>query len=104
MIELRVRISDCDISGAVEEFLPELMEGLQSSGDLNPILKMACKSPKASAKIVGGIISAMPQRSQEQVLVRLLNSNKALLVDNLLGFAREHSIRMQVEEASAAIL
>lgn len=101
MIELTLRVSECDLAPVVDKFLPELMETLQSSGEMNPLLRLACKSPEASAKIVGGIISAMPKRSQEQLLVKLLNSNEHIITEKLTEFARNENLGITIDSAKA---
>jgi len=101
MIEVTLRIDEFDYSSIIDEFLPEMLESLSASGDLNPLVKMACKSPEASSKIISGILAAMPNTSKEQLLVKLVNSHNAKITSILNRTAAENGIKLNVTDAKA---
>ena len=45
MIELTILVDDFDYSDKLDKQLPRIFEALSSSGELNPVMKLACNSP-----------------------------------------------------------
>ena len=47
MVEVTFLIDDIDYSDRLDSQLPLVFETMSKNGDLNPVLKAACKSPEA---------------------------------------------------------
>ena len=56
MIEVTFRIESLDYTDKLDSQLPLVLEALSQSGNINPVLKLACNTPEASSRIVKGIL------------------------------------------------
>ena len=54
MIEVTFRIESLDYTDKLDSQLPLVLEALSQSGNINPVLKLACNTPEASSRIVKG--------------------------------------------------
>ena len=59
MIEVTFRIESLDYTDKLDSQLPLVLEALSQSGNINPVLKLACNTPEASSRIVKGILRTM---------------------------------------------
>ena len=50
MIEVTFRIESLDYTDKLDSQLPLVLEALSQSGKINPVLKLACNTPEASAR------------------------------------------------------
>ena len=73
MIELTILVDDFDYSDKLDKQLPMIFEALSSSGELNPVMKLACNSPEATARIVKGVLRTMSRDAKERLAVRVFN-------------------------------
>ena len=62
MIEVTFRIESLDYTDKLDSQLPLVLEALSQSGNINPVLKLACNTPEASSRIVKGILRTMSPR------------------------------------------
>ena len=65
MVEVTFLIDDIDYSDRLDSQLPLVFETMSKNGDLNPVLKAACKSPEATAKVVKTRLQAAQQPARE---------------------------------------
>ena len=65
MIEVTFRIESLDYTDKLDSQLPLVLEALSQSGNINPVLKLACNTPEASSRIVKGILRTMSQDQTE---------------------------------------
>ena len=47
MIEVTFRIESLDYTDKLDSQLPLVLEALSQSGNINPVLKLACNTPEA---------------------------------------------------------
>ena len=69
-----------------------MFETLSKNGDLNPALKLACKTPETTTKIVKGVLKAMNKNQKEKLAVTIVNSQKEKLMRKLNDLAESYGI------------
>ena len=92
MIEITFTVEDIDYSDRLDSQLPLVFETLSKNGDLNPALKLACKTPEATTKIVKGVLKAMNKNQKEKLAVTIVNSQKERLMRKLNNLAADYGI------------
>ena len=92
MVEITFTVEDIDYSDRLDSQLPLVFETLSKNGDLNPALKLACKSPEATTKVVKGILKTMNQDQKEKLAVKIASSQKERLMRKLNQLAANYGI------------
>ena len=92
MIEITFIVEDIDYSDRLDSQLPLVFETLSKNGDLNPALKLACKTPETTTKIVKGVLKAMNKNQKEKLAVTIVNSQKERLMRKLNNLASDYGI------------
>ena len=92
MVEVTFQIKDIDYSDRLDSQLPLVFEALKSSGSLNPVMKMACTSPEATAKVVKGVLKAMSKDQKEKLAVKIVNSQRDRLMRKMNQLAENYGI------------
>ena len=87
MIEVTFRIESLDYTDKLDSQLPLVLEALSQSGNINPVLKLACNTPEASARIVKGILRTMSQDQKQRLATKIVNANREKLMQKLNDFA-----------------
>ena len=72
MIEVTFRIESLDYTDKLDSQLPLVLEALSQSGNINPVLKLACNTPEASSRIVKGWIICDSKSTKLLFRIRLL--------------------------------
>ena len=85
MIEVTFRIESLDYTDKLDSQLPLVLEALSQSGNINPVLKLACNTPEASARIVKGILRTMSQDQKQRLATKIVNANREKLNDFAAG-------------------
>ncbi len=101
MIELTVRISDFAYSSALDNYLPKIIAAAQSSGNTNPLLRMAAASPDNAGKLIGKLLSAMSKRQKEQLAEKLINANAEKIAGKLNGLVSDKGIDVTIDDLKA---
>lgn len=101
MIELTVLVDEFDYSDKLDKQLPLIFETMSSSGELNPVMKLACNSPEATARIVKGVLRTMSREQKERLAVRLVNSNRTKLMNKVNQLAADYGIIVKVCDCKA---
>ena len=83
MIEVTFRIESLDYTDKLDSQLPLVLEALSQSGSINPVLKLACNTPEASARIVKGILRTMSQDQKQRLATKIVNANSEKLMQKL---------------------
>ena len=83
MIEVTFRIESLDYTDKLDSQLPLVLEALSQSGSINPVLKLACNTPEASARIVKGILRTMSQDQKQRLATKIVNANREKLMQKL---------------------
>ena len=96
MIELTILVDDFDYSDKLDKQLPMIFEALSSSGELNPVMKLACNSPEATARSVKGVLRTMSRDAKERLAVRVFNSNRTKLMNKVNKLAADYGIIVDV--------
>lgn len=96
MVEVTILIDDFDYSDKLDKQLPVIFEALSSSGELNPVMKLACNSPEATARIVKGILRTMSRDQKERLAVRMFNSNRTKLMNKVNKLAADYGISINI--------
>lgn len=96
MVEVTILIDDFDYSDKLDKQLPVIFDALSSSGELNPVMKLACNSPEATARIVKGILRTMSRDQKERLAVRMFNSNRTKLMNKVNKLASDYGIFVNV--------
>ena len=96
MVEVTSLIDDFDYSDKLDKQLPVIFDALSSSGELNPVMKLACNSPEATARIVKGILRTMSRDQKERLAVRMFNSNRTKLMNKVNKLAADYGIFVNV--------
>ena len=76
MIEVTFRIESLDYTDKLDSQLPLVLEALSQSGNINPVLKLACNTPEASSRIVKGILRTMSQDQKQRLATKIVNANR----------------------------
>ena len=84
MIEVTFRIESLDYTDKLDSQLPLVLEALSQSGNINPVLKLACNTPEASSRIVKGILRTMSQDQKQRLATKIVNANREKLMRGLL--------------------
>ena len=87
MIEVTFRIESLDYTDKLDSQLPLVLEALSQSGNINPVLKLACNTPEASSRIVKGILRTMSQDQKQRLATKIVNANREKLMQKLNDFA-----------------
>ena len=103
MVEVTFLIEDIDYSDRLDSQLPLVFETLSKSGDLNPILKAACKSPETTAKVVKGVLKAMPKGQKEKLACKLLSSQREKLMRKMNQLAADYGIVATLRDCTAVV-
>ena len=77
MIEVTFRIESLDYTDKLDSQLPLVLEALSQSGNINPVLKLACNTPEASSRIVKGILRTMSQDQKQRLATKIVNEYAA---------------------------
>ncbi len=103
MVEVTFLIDDIDYSDRLDSQLPLVFETLSKNGDLNPILKAACKSPETTAKVVKGLLKTMTKGQKEKLACKLLMSQKQKLMNKMNKLAEDYGIVATLKDATAVV-
>ena len=76
MIEVTFRIESLDYTDKLDSQLPLVLEALSQSGNINPVLKLACNTPEASSRIVKGILRTMSQDQKQRLATKIVTANR----------------------------
>ena len=87
MIEVTFRIESLDYTDKLDSQLPLVLEALSQSGNINPVLKLACNTPEASSRIVKGILRTMSQDQKQRLATKIVNANREKLMRKLNEYA-----------------
>ena len=90
MIEVTFRIESLDYTDKLDSQLPLVLEALSQSGNINPVLKLACNTPEASSRIVKGILRTMSQDQKQRLATKIVNANREKLMRKLNLRLRRH--------------
>lgn len=101
MIALTVYVDEFDYSDKLDKQLPVIFEAMSSGGEINPVMKLACNSPAATARIVKGILKAMSREQKERLAVRMVNSNRTKLMSKVNQLAANYGIVVNVCDCKA---
>ena len=92
MVEVKFLIDDIDYSERLDSALPLIFETMSKNGDLNPVLRAACKSPEATTKIVKGLLKAMTKNQKEKLACKLVGSQREKLMRKMNKLAESYGI------------
>ena len=87
MIEVTFRIESLDYTDKLDSQLPLVLEALSQSGNINPVLKLACNTPEASSRIVKGILRTMSQDQKQRLATKIVNALDSKLMKTFNDFA-----------------
>ena len=96
MIEVTFRIESLDYTDKLDSQLPLVLEALSQSGNINPVLKLACNTPEASARIVKGILRTMSQDQKQRLATKIVNANREKLMQKLNDFAAGKGVDVHI--------
>ena len=103
MVEVTFLIDDIDYSERLDSQLPLVFETMSKNGDLNPVLKAACKSPEATTKIVKGLLKAMTKSQKEKLACKLLTSQREKLMRKMNSLAADYGIVATLKDCRAVV-
>lgn len=103
MVEVTFLIDDIDYSERLDSQLPLVFETMSKNGDLNPVLKAACKSPEATTKVVKGLLKAMTKSQKEKLACKLLSSQREKLMRKMNSLAEEYGIVATLKDCRAVV-
>ena len=103
MVEVTFLIDDIDYSERLDSQLPLVFETMSKNGDLNPVLKAACRSPEATTKVVKGLLKAMTKNQKEKLACKLLTSQKAKLMRKMNELASSYGIIATLKDCTAVV-
>ena len=101
MIEVTFRIESLDYTDKLDSQLPLVLEALSQSGSINPVLKLACNTPEASARIVKGILRTMSQDQKQRLATKIVNANREKLMRKLNEYAAGKGIDVHICDCAA---
>ncbi len=96
MIEVTFRIESLDYTDKLDSQLPLVLEALSQSGNINPVLKLACNTPEASSRIVKGILRTMSQDQKQRLATKIVNANREKLMQKLNEYAAGKGIDVHI--------
>ena len=96
MVEVTFLIDDIDYSDRLDS-------QLSKNGDLNPVLKAACKSPEATAKVVKTLLKAMTKSQKEKLACKLLSSQREKLMRKMNQLAADYGIVATLKDCKAVV-
>ena len=96
MIEVTFRIESLDYTDKLDSQLPLVLEALSQSGNINPVLKLACNTPEASSRIVKGILRTMSQDQKQRLATKIVNANREKLMQKLNDFAAGKGVDVHI--------
>ena len=99
MIEVTFRIESLDYTDKLDSQLPLVLEALSQS--VNPVLKLACNTPEASARIVKGILRTMSQDQKQRLATKIVNANREKLMQKLNDFAAGKGVDVHICDCAA---
>ena len=100
-IEVTFRIESLDYTDKLDYQLPLVLEALSQSGNINPVLKLACNTPEASSRIVKGILRTMSQDQKQRLATKIVNANREKLMQKLNDFAAGKGIDVHICDCAA---
>ena len=103
MVEVTFLIDDIDYSERLESQRPLVFETMKKNGDLNPVLKAACKSPETTAKVVKGLLKAMTKGQKERLACKLLMSQREKLMRKMNNLAEDYGIIATLRDCRAVV-
>ncbi len=103
MVEVTFLIDDIDYSERLDSQLPLVFETMAKNGDLNPVLKAACKSPEATTKVVKGLLKAMNKNQKEKLACKLLSSQREKLMRKMNQLAEDYGIVATLKDCKAVV-
>ncbi len=103
MVEVTFLIDDIDYSDRLDSQLPLVFETMSKNGDLNPVLKAACKSPEATAKVVKTLLKAMTKSQKEKLACKLLSSQREKLMRKMNQLASDYGIVATLKDCKAVV-
>lgn len=103
MVEVTFLIDNIDYSDRLESQLPLVFETMSKNGDLNPVLRAACKSPETTAKVVKGILKAMTKGQKERLACKLLTAQREKLMRKMNELAENYGIIATLRDCSATV-
>ena len=101
MIEVTFRIESLDYTDKLDSQLPLVLEALSQSGNINPVLKLACNTPEASSRIVKGILRTMSQDQKQRLATKIVNANREKLMRKLNEYAAGKGIDVHICDCAA---
>ena len=101
MIEVTFRIESLDYTDKLDSQLPLVLEALSQSGNINPVLKLACNTPEASSRIVKGILRTMSQDQKQRLATKIVNANREKLMQKLNEYAAGKGIDVHICDCAA---
>ncbi len=101
MIEVTFRIESLDYTDKLDSQLPFVLEALSQSGNINPVLKLACNTPEASSRIVKGILRTMSQDQKQRLATKIVNANREKLMRKLNEYAASKGIDVHICDCAA---
>ena len=101
MIEVTFRIESLDYTDKLDSQLPLVLEALSQSGNINPVLKLACNTPEASSRIVKGILRTMSQDQKQRLATKIVNANREKLMQKLNDFAAGKGVDVHICDCAA---
>ena len=104
MIEVTFRIESLDYTDKLDSQLPLVLEALSQSGNINPVLKLACNTPEASSRIVKGILRTMSQDQKQRLATKIVNANREKLMRKLNEYAAGKGIDVHISEAGGRMI
>lgn len=101
MIEVTFRIESLDYTDKLDSQLPLVLEALSQSGNINPVLKLACNTPEASSRIIKGILRTMSQDQKQRLATKIVNANREKLMRKLNEYAAGKGIDVHICDCAA---
>ena len=101
MIELTFLVDDIDYSDQLDEQLSLIFETMSQNGDLNPVLKMACKTPEATTRVVKGVLKTMTRGQKEKLAAKIINGNRERVMRKVNELAGRHGIIAKIVDCKA---
>ena len=103
MVEVTFLIDDIDYSERLDSQLPLVFETMSKNGDLNPVLKAACKTPEATTKVVKGLLKAMTKSQKEKLACKLVMAQKEKLMRKMNSLAENYGIIATLKDCKAVV-
>ena len=92
MIEVTFRIESLDYTDKLDSQLPLVLEALSQSGNINPVLKLACNK---------GILRTMSQDQKQRLATKIVNANREKLMQKLNDFAAGKGVDVHICDCAA---